>query len=85
MRKIKLMENTDYTPCPKCGNNREFTAYSAQVAEDGCDVWVVCKCGYDPTAGEIGSRYEDVWGGTDNGNVVMALECWNDAIREAKP
>jgi len=80
MRKVTLKNNSKITPC-KCGNNTQFNAYSNQCAEDSCEVWVECaECGYDPTFGHPCMRFEDVWGGTDNGNVLMALECWNDAI-----
>ena len=72
--------NDEITPCPKCGNNTEFIAHSTQVAVDSCEVWVVCKCGYDPTEFNGLYQYEDVGGGTDDGNCRVALDCWNDAI-----
>lgn len=81
-RNIELIENTQITPCPLCGNNTKFKAYSNQVAEDCCNVWVECECGYDPTAGKTEYRYEDVWGGTGDTMVLMALWCWNDIIKE---
>jgi hypothetical protein len=81
-RKIKLKPNDMVIKCPKCGNNTEFEANSSQVSEDCCEVWVVCTCGFDPTSEILDSRYEDVWGGTDNNNVMMALDCWNYAIEE---
>ena len=68
--------------CPECGNNTKFNAHSQQVSEDFCEVWVECKCGYDPTAEQTGARYEDVWGGVHENNVRVALECWNDAIND---
>jgi len=80
MRQIELRTNDRYTKCPRCGNNTKFKAHSSQVSEDCCEVWVVCVCGFDPTSKEFGLRYEDTWGGTDDGNVMMALDCWNDAI-----
>lgn len=86
-RKIKLKSNEQIEKCPKCGNNTEFTAHSQQCAEDSCEVWVVCKCGYDPTSWEEkGSlyRFEDVWGGTGNDNVLVALDVWNDILLEAQ-
>lgn len=82
MRRLALKPNATVTPCPKCGNNTEFTGQSEQVAEDGCEVWVVCLCGYDPTAQDPGYRFEDVWGGVDDDNMMAALSCWNDAIAD---
>lgn len=79
-RKLKLNPNTIVVKCPVCENNTEFAAESLQVSGDSCEVWVICSCGFDPTCGKVGYRYEDTWGGTGNGNVRMALECWNDAI-----
>lgn len=84
MRKVTLNKNSKVTPC-KCGNNTKFDAYSRQCGEDCCEVWVECsECGHDPTADNPLSRFEDVWGGTHNGNVLVALDCWNDAILEKK-
>jgi hypothetical protein len=79
---MKLSPNDTVAKCPKCGNNTEFEANSLQVAEDCCEVWVVCACGFDPTSELSGSRYEDTWGGVDNANIRMALDCWNDAIAD---
>jgi hypothetical protein len=80
MRKVQLRENSIVTACPQCGNNTVFTAHSERCMEDCCNVWVECKCGYDPTAENTGLRFEDVWGGTDNNRVRVALDCWNEAI-----
>lgn len=78
-RKVKFDYDAKVTPCPQCGNKTEFTIMSAQVVEDMCEVWAACRCGNEtPT----GYRYEDVWGGCDDGNVIMAISCWNDAIRD---
>ena len=82
-RRFLLNKNDQITPCPKCGNNTEFIAHSQQCAEDACEVWVVCKCGYDPTYCNELFRFESVWGGTGEGNCRVALDCWNDAISEA--
>ena len=82
MRNVKLNQNDIVQPCPKCGNNISFNAHSMQVSEDCCNVWVECICGYDPTAEDELARFEDVWGGTHNANVRIALDCWNDAILE---
>lgn len=80
MRIVKLNQNNIVNPCPKCGNNIIFGVHSSQVAEDCCEVWVECDCGYDPTAENTLKRFEDVMGGTHNDNVLVALDCWNDAI-----
>ena len=79
----RLKPNERYDACPKCGNNTEFTCHSEQVAEDCCEVWVVCKCGYDPF-NIIGPsyRFEDAMGGTYKEIFLAALDCWNDAVRK---
>lgn len=79
MRRLEFKANDHFKPCPKCGNNTVFHAESQQVCEDGCEVWVECVCGYDPTS-DNGSRFESVMGGTGDENVRLALDCWNDAI-----
>jgi hypothetical protein len=84
MRRIRLKKPGGVIPCPKCGNNTEFAAHSSQVSEDCCEVWVVCSCGFDPTACDASLRYEDTWGGTSDGNVLVALECWTEAIRDGE-
>lgn len=78
-KKFTLNANNQVEKCPKCGNNTEFVAHSNQFAEDCCEVWVVCSCGYEPTA-ELGHRLEDVWGSLDEDTIRMALQCWNDEI-----
>ena len=85
-RRFKLKDSASVSACPKCRNNQIFTAHSDYCAEDCCEVWVVCECGYDPTTDAPGSRFEDVWGGVHVGNILTAIDCWNDAIAEnAKP
>jgi hypothetical protein len=79
-RKFNLNKNESIEKCPNCGNNTEFVAHSMQVAEDCCDVWIVCKCGFDPTENKIGHRLEDVWGSLGRETILMALEVWNDEI-----
>lgn len=81
-RRFKLKDSGSVCACPKCGNSEIFTAHSDYCAEDCCEVWVVCECGYDPTAESCGSRFEDVWGGVGDGNILTAIDCWNDAIAE---
>lgn len=77
-RKIKVNKGAE--PCPKCGNDKDFVVHSAQVAEDCCEIWATCKCGYKPDGNEI----EDVWGGTGNDNCYDAMSVWNDCIRDLK-
>ena len=68
------------TPCPECGNDINFRAYSEQVCEDGCETWVACVCGYDPTEGKCGHRYENVWGGLDKDEINIALQVWEEEL-----
>lgn len=77
---IQLNRNTSVVCCPRCRNNTMFEAHSEQVSEDCCEVWVVCKCGFDPHS--YGDRYETPYGDTSRANVMVALSCWNDAIRD---
>lgn len=81
-RVFNIKQNQVIKKCPKCGNNTSFVGRSEQVAEDICDVWVECKCGYDPTQYKIGHRLEDVWGTIDNENLSLALDIWNEEIEE---
>ena len=80
-RKVKYKQNEFIKPCPKCGNNTEFTIRSEQCAEDCCDIWAICKCGYDPTAENTMNRVEDVWGGVDDDNCQDAIRfAWNETL-----
>lgn len=80
-RKVTFKPNKLVHPCPKCGNNTVFTVYSQQVSEYCCDIWIVCKCGFDPTEEDTGNRLEDVWGGTHDDNVYNAVNLvWNDLV-----
>ena len=78
-RKLTLNPNTQVAPCPKCGNNTQFTLRAERCDEDLCETYVVCKCGHEP-AGESGKRYENAWGEMDNGAAMIALDCWNAAL-----
>lgn len=67
-------------PC-SCGNINEFNAYSQQVSEDCCEVWITCyACGYDPTENSFGERFESMMGGTEDSNVLNAISVWNDLV-----
>lgn len=79
-RRIKILKPENVAPCPKCSNREEFVVHSNQCAEDCCEVWAVCKCGFDPTEEHTDYRLEDVWGGVGDDNCAAAVDCWNDAI-----
>lgn len=81
-RQFTINEKADIEPCPECGNKTTFFARSNQVAEDLCNVWVYCECGYDPTEGNEIYRFEDVWGGVTKPNIRVALSVWNDMLRD---
>lgn len=85
-RKIKFKTNEYIKPCPRCGNNTDFTIRSEQCAEDCCEIWATCKCSYDPTSYEeagTGYRVEDVWGGCTDENCQNAMRfSWNDPIND---
>lgn len=79
---FKLARADVAEPCPKCKNTQTFTAHSSQFAEDCCEIWIVCRCGFDPTADKTGHRMEDVWGSLDPESISVAVECsWNDVVR----
>ena len=81
-RSFKHKTGEGIEPCPDCKNREQFIGVSQQVAEDCCEVWVTCACGYDATEGRPGDRMEDVWGSLDAGNLYAALEsCWNEPLR----
>lgn len=90
-RKVQYKENKYIKPCPECGNNTEFTVKSDYCAADCCEVWVTCKCGYDPTAENNSARLEDTWGGTGDEMCRWAIDVsWNEALelieqQEIKP
>lgn len=61
--------------CPKCGHNK-VRGKSAQVCEDGCEMWFECeKCGYDPAG--ICDRVVTIMGWQDN-MIDYALEVYRD-------
>jgi hypothetical protein len=77
---IEFAPNKKIIPC-KCGNNTKFNLFSEQVCEDACEIWAECaKCGYDPTSGQWGARYEDIWGSITEYNARIVMMCWNDAM-----
>lgn len=79
-RFFRIPVNNEIHHCPKCGQNTSFTAKSDYCAEDCCEVWVECKCGFDPTAEHGLYRFEDAMGGCTKENIRMALSCWNDVV-----
>ena len=68
------------TPCPNCGNSFQFNARSERCAEDCCEVWIECICGYDPTSFKPGHKVEDVWGSLDRATLLLAAEVWAEEI-----
>ena len=79
-RHFLLPANDSIEKCPNCGNNIEFVAKSAQVAEDCCEIWIECKCGHS-----FPDKYhlEDIWGSLGKDEILMALDCsWNEPIQE---
>ena len=84
MRMTQLKPNDVIEPCPACGNNTDFTAHSQQIAEDLCEVWVECECGFDPTLTTPVSRVESVMGGTGDINVQMAFGVWNELLSSSR-
>lgn len=80
-RKAKFKPGDYIMKCPKCGNNTDFTIKSDYCAEDCCEIWAECKCGYDPTAERHAYRLEDVWGGLGDDNCKAAIEVsWNETL-----
>lgn len=66
--------------CPECGHDK-LVGKSAQVCEDGCEMWLQCaKCGNDPANG-INDHVETVWGWDDR-FVGYAFEVWKEKIDE---
>ncbi len=82
-RSFALQKSDNVAKCPKCQNNKQFTAYSEQVCEDGCEIWVECyKCGFNPFAESFGSCIDSVMGDLDEPNISMALSEWTQLINE---
>lgn len=79
-RQLQMTPKATIEPCPKCSNRVIFTAHSQQFAEDCCEVWLVCQCGFDPTAERHSHRLESVMGGVGDGNVLNAIDVWNDLL-----
>lgn len=81
---FELNINAEIEKCPQCGNNTSFFAHSEQVCEDGCEVWIICKCGFDPTEGKCGHRLQDTMGSLDKETILWALDTWNEEIINSK-
>lgn len=81
-RLFALTPNTVVTPCPRCQNNTVFIGCSLRVAENCSEVYVTCKCSYDPTEQDSDFRFEHAQGLLDDNNLAIALSCWNDAIAD---
>ncbi len=75
-RLVKLGPYSQAAACPSCGNTSSFRIRSERCAEDCCEVWAECVCGFRPE----GAAFEDVWGGCGDDNVQGALGFWNEAV-----
>lgn len=82
VRTVKLRNNDSVAKCPKCKNNTDFEAHAEQVCEDCCEIWVVCKCGFDPTQEHPIYRVEDIWGSLDQDTVTDAVYSWTEVIKD---
>lgn len=80
-RRVEVQQAGAMAPCPKCGNQVRFTIVSQRVAEDCCEVWARCECGFEHD-GDY--RLEDVWGGCHDDNARAALACWNETERDLR-
>lgn len=70
-------------PCPKCSNNTHFTIHSEQVAEDICDIWAACTCGFAPIIGTTGNAIESIWGTIEERDMLEAVVyTWNDLLKQ---
>ncbi|MBF4374503.1 hypothetical protein EAY46_15645 [Vibrio anguillarum] len=78
MGKRRFQVNKPQNACPKCGNTHAFIGRSEQVAEDLCDIWVECDCGFNPFENNSGYCIESVWGSLDEDFLLMALDSWNE-------
>lgn len=78
MKKAFRIKAGKVQPCPRCGNTTDFIANSERAAEDCCDCWISCTCGYAP---DQEHRREDVWGSLDAANVSLLMQDWNQHHR----
>lgn len=81
-RLITIKPNPKVPKCPKCGNNTIFKCYSDYCAEDCCEIWATCNCGFEPSNGD---RVEDVWGGVGDNNCIDAIRfTWVEPLNDLK-
>lgn len=84
-REFTIQPGSSYSACPKCQSSK-FVARSAQVAEDGCEIWVACAgCGHDPTADNSLHRVESVMGGLDRESIITAMDVREDLLGSGRP
>lgn len=77
-RKITIKPNDNVPKCPKCGNNTAFNCYSDYCAEDCCEIWAECICGFKASNDAV----EDVWGGVGDANCLDAIRyTWIDPLK----
>jgi hypothetical protein len=84
MRRNFTVKNGGIEPCPQCGNALEFVGIAERCAEDCCNCWIECKCGYDATAADHGERLEDVWGEISKDTLPAMIQIWNELIQKVK-
>lgn len=80
MRRLFTVKRGHIEPCPRCGNSVNFVAVSERCAEDCCEKWVECSCGFDPTSEDTGERIECVWGSLDKEEIFGMVSLWNELV-----
>jgi hypothetical protein len=73
----EIINKSRLKSCPECGTNANLVLLSERSSEETVDVWIACKCGYDPTSDNPGNRIETVMGVNEMFAYYAALD-WND-------
>ncbi|MFJ7794480.1 hypothetical protein [Pseudomonas sp. NPDC096950] len=66
--------------CPICRNDQLFIVTTAPMTAEQCEVFLVCKCGYDPTFGMEVVRNRISLTASDEEKTVGAVESWKRGI-----
>jgi len=82
IRKFSTKPNNLIPQCHNCKNNTQFVAHSERGGEDFYEIWVTCKCGFDPTENDTGNRLEDVWGDLTDDKIRVSIQIYSDLINE---